>query len=61
MAGLWAQAATNVDTNLFEVVNDLPDSLEGLANALERAGVDLVRPGDRRRAADRRPLVPGGA
>ena len=38
LAGLWAQAATNVDNDLFKVVNDLPDSLEGLASFLEALG-----------------------
>jgi uncharacterized membrane protein YbhN (UPF0104 family)/membrane-associated phospholipid phosphatase/tRNA A-37 threonylcarbamoyl transferase component Bud32 len=38
LAGLWAQAATDVDTNIFKVVNELPDSLEGLANALVALG-----------------------
>jgi uncharacterized membrane protein YbhN (UPF0104 family)/membrane-associated phospholipid phosphatase len=38
MAGIWAQAATSVDTNVFTVVNDLPSNLEGLANALAALG-----------------------
>lgn len=38
LAGLWAQAATNVDTNLFTTVNNLPGNLEGLANALNALG-----------------------
>lgn len=38
IAGLWAQAATSVDTNIFNVLNDLPDALEGLANALDALG-----------------------
>ena len=38
LAGLWAQASTNVDTHLFATVNDLPDSLEGLAKALSALG-----------------------
>jgi uncharacterized membrane protein YbhN (UPF0104 family)/membrane-associated phospholipid phosphatase len=38
MAGLWAQAATSVDTNVFEVVNGLPSNLEGLADALVALG-----------------------
>jgi uncharacterized membrane protein YbhN (UPF0104 family)/membrane-associated phospholipid phosphatase len=38
MAGIWAQTASNVDTNLFKVVNDLPSSLEGLADALVALG-----------------------
>lgn len=37
-AGLWAQASTSLDTNLFDVVNELPDSLEGLANAFDALG-----------------------
>ncbi len=38
LAGLWAQASTSVDANLFTVVNGWPDSLEGLANALHALG-----------------------
>ena len=38
MAGIWAQAATSVDTNIFKVVNDLPSNLEGLANVLAALG-----------------------
>jgi uncharacterized membrane protein YbhN (UPF0104 family)/membrane-associated phospholipid phosphatase len=38
MAGIWAQTASSVDTNLFTVVNDLPSSLEGLADALVALG-----------------------
>ena len=38
LAGLWAQASTTVDTNVFKVVNDLPNSLEGLADALNALG-----------------------
>ncbi len=38
LTGLWAQAATSVDANLFTTVNQLPDSLEGLANALAAIG-----------------------
>jgi uncharacterized membrane protein YbhN (UPF0104 family)/membrane-associated phospholipid phosphatase len=38
LVGLWAQAATNVDTNLFQVVNGWPNSLEGLADALHALG-----------------------
>ena len=38
MAGIWAQAATDVDTNIFKVVNGLPSNLEGLANALAALG-----------------------
>ncbi|MGZ4755920.1 MAG: lysylphosphatidylglycerol synthase domain-containing protein [Acidimicrobiia bacterium] len=38
LAGLWAQASTSVDTNLFTVVNSLPDNLEGLADTLNALG-----------------------
>jgi uncharacterized membrane protein YbhN (UPF0104 family) len=38
LAGLWAQASTNVDTHLFATLNDLPNSLEGLAKALSALG-----------------------
>jgi uncharacterized membrane protein YbhN (UPF0104 family)/membrane-associated phospholipid phosphatase len=38
MAGIWAQTASSVDTNLFTVVNDLPSSLEGLADVLVALG-----------------------
>ncbi len=38
LAGMWAQAATSVDANLFTVVNGWPDSLEGLADALKALG-----------------------
>jgi uncharacterized membrane protein YbhN (UPF0104 family)/membrane-associated phospholipid phosphatase len=38
MAGIWAQTSSRVDTNLFRVVNDLPDSLQGLADALVALG-----------------------
>src|SRR3979490_167291 len=38
LAGLWAQASTSVDTNLFKVINELPNSLEGLAKVLDALG-----------------------
>jgi uncharacterized membrane protein YbhN (UPF0104 family)/membrane-associated phospholipid phosphatase len=38
VVGLWAQASTTIDSSLFTVVNGLPDSLEGLANALNALG-----------------------
>lgn len=37
-AGLWAQAESSLETNLFHVVNDLPNSLEDLATALYALG-----------------------
>ncbi len=38
MAALWAQGVSSLDTNLFRVVNDLPNSLEGVATAFEAFG-----------------------
>lgn len=38
LAGLWAQAATSVDSNLFQVVNGWPDALDGLANVFHALG-----------------------
>jgi uncharacterized membrane protein YbhN (UPF0104 family)/membrane-associated phospholipid phosphatase len=38
LTGLWAQSGNDVDTNLFKVVNDLPNSLEGVANAFAALG-----------------------
>ena len=38
VSGLWAQAATSVDVSLVKVVNELPTSLEGLANAFAFLG-----------------------
>ena len=38
VAGLWAQTRNNVDANLFTVVNDLPDSLDGVANVFAFLG-----------------------
>jgi len=38
LAGLWAQAESSLDTNLFKTVNDFPNSLEDVANALYALG-----------------------
>jgi uncharacterized membrane protein YbhN (UPF0104 family)/tRNA A-37 threonylcarbamoyl transferase component Bud32 len=38
LAGLWAQGQSSLDTNLFQVVNDLPNSLEGAATTLYALG-----------------------
>jgi len=38
LAGLWAQAESSLDTNLFKTVNQLPNSLEGVADALYALG-----------------------
>jgi uncharacterized membrane protein YbhN (UPF0104 family) len=38
LTGLWAQTSSDVDTNLFSVVNALPNAFEGLANVLAFLG-----------------------
>jgi uncharacterized membrane protein YbhN (UPF0104 family)/tRNA A-37 threonylcarbamoyl transferase component Bud32/membrane-associated phospholipid phosphatase len=38
LAGLWAQTGNNVDANLFKAINDLPNSLEGVANVFAALG-----------------------
>src|SRR5574341_506544 len=38
MTGLWAQAESSPDTNGFKTVNEVPNNLEGLANALYALG-----------------------
>lgn len=38
LAGLAAQAESSLDTNLFKVVNELPEGLHGLADALYALG-----------------------
>ncbi len=38
LAGLWAQAGNNVDANLYQTVNDLPNALEGVANFFAALG-----------------------
>jgi len=38
ITGFWAQAATSADTSFFQVVNTLPDSLEGLFTAVDALG-----------------------
>jgi uncharacterized membrane protein YbhN (UPF0104 family)/membrane-associated phospholipid phosphatase/tRNA A-37 threonylcarbamoyl transferase component Bud32 len=38
LAGLWAQAESSLDTNLFQTVNQFPNSLEGTANACYALG-----------------------
>ncbi len=37
-AGLWAQSESSLDTNLFATVNDFPNSLQGVADALYALG-----------------------
>jgi uncharacterized membrane protein YbhN (UPF0104 family)/membrane-associated phospholipid phosphatase/tRNA A-37 threonylcarbamoyl transferase component Bud32 len=37
-AALWAQAESSLDTNLFQTVNQFPNSLEGAGNALYALG-----------------------
>src|SRR4029453_6156702 len=38
VAGLWAQSESSIDTDLFRVVNDFPNGLNGLADALYALG-----------------------
>lgn len=38
LAGMWAQSANNVDTNLFKVVDGFPNSFEGVANVFAFLG-----------------------
>jgi uncharacterized membrane protein YbhN (UPF0104 family)/membrane-associated phospholipid phosphatase len=38
LTGLWAQAESSIDTNLFKTINEFPNSLEGVANALSALG-----------------------
>ena len=38
LTGLWAQSSSDVDTNLFQVVNSLPDALDGVANVFAALG-----------------------
>ena len=38
LTGMWAQTASDVDSNLFSVVNALPNAFEGLANLLTFLG-----------------------
>jgi glycosyltransferase 2 family protein len=38
VVGVWAQAQSSLDTNVFRTVNALPNSLEGTANALYALG-----------------------
>jgi uncharacterized membrane protein YbhN (UPF0104 family)/membrane-associated phospholipid phosphatase len=38
LAGMWAQSSNNLDTNLFKVINGLPNSFDGLANAFAFLG-----------------------
>jgi uncharacterized membrane protein YbhN (UPF0104 family)/membrane-associated phospholipid phosphatase len=38
LAGMWAQSSTDVDTNLFKVINGLPNSFEGIANVFAFLG-----------------------
>ena len=38
LTGLWAQTSSDIDTNLFSVVNGLPNAFEGLAHALAFLG-----------------------
>ncbi|MCJ7439849.1 MAG: lysylphosphatidylglycerol synthase domain-containing protein [Acidimicrobiia bacterium] len=42
LAGLWAQAESSLDTNLFKTVNDLPNSLEEAAQFLYALGSILA-------------------
>lgn len=37
-AGLWAQAETSLDTNLFRTVNDFPNALNGVADGIYALG-----------------------
>ena len=38
VAGVWAQTSSSIDVNLFRVVNDLPNGLDGLGRALNALG-----------------------
>ncbi len=38
LAGLWSQASSSLDTNIFKTVNDFPNSLENVANAFYSLG-----------------------
>jgi uncharacterized membrane protein YbhN (UPF0104 family) len=38
LTGLWAQTTSDIDTNLFSVVNSLPNAFEGLAQVLTFLG-----------------------
>ena len=57
IAGLWAQAESSLDSNIFETVNDFPNGLEGVADTLYALGSIFAGRGCR----DRAPAVPEGS